>query len=132
MAPIPSLTATLAFSLPTLCRRLCVSRMTAPPKPGSHTPHPTPQEAGTTHFSWLAFASFLASILFEALRVVFVERMMARPHLRYNSLEVLVYIGPLTLALLAGAAAVAEREGLVAEVGAGWGVGACGARVRRL
>lgn len=47
-------------------------------------------------------------------RVVFVERLLGRA--RYNAIEVLVYIGPLTLLLLLAGALANEREGLLREV----------------
>jgi hypothetical protein len=45
-----------------------------------------PQESASAHFSWLGFASFLLSMVFEALRVVLVERLLGKE--RYNAIEV--------------------------------------------
>lgn len=85
----------------------------------------TTQEAASASFSWLAFASFAVSIGFESMRVVLVEGLGGE--LRYNALEVLAYIGPMTWAFLAAGAAVWEWEGLTTggvRLGAGCS-GAC-------
>lgn len=72
----------------------------------------TTQEAASASFSWLAFGSFAVSIGFESMRVVLVEGLAGE--LRYNSVEVLAYIGPMTFAFLAAGAGVWEWEGLTA------------------
>lgn len=73
----------------------------------------TAQEAATSHFSWFGFGCFLLSILFEALRVVLVERLLGRQ--RFNSIEVLVYIGPLTLFCLLLGSFFFERSELLSK-----------------
>ncbi|GAB4816710.1 hypothetical protein N2152v2_003756 [Parachlorella kessleri] len=68
------------------------------------------QESSTDHFSWLSFTCFILSILFEALRVVLVERLLGRQ--RLNAIEVLVYLGPLTFFFLLWGAVATEWSAL--------------------
>ena len=67
-------------------------------------------EVGAAGFSWLGFASFTFSAFLESARVVYIQLLLAR--LKYNALEVLVFMGPPTAAVLLAASTVWEWDGL--------------------
>lgn len=66
---------------------------------------------GASGFSWVGFASFTLSAALESARVVYIQLLLS--DLRYNSIEVLVFLGPPTAVVLLAASAVWEWEGLV-------------------
>ncbi|KAK9829753.1 hypothetical protein WJX72_007680 [[Myrmecia] bisecta] len=67
-------------------------------------------ETGVPGFSWSGFTSFVASAFLEAIRVVLIQLLLGR--LKYNAVEVLVFLGPPTAALLLAGAYIWEWEGL--------------------
>lgn len=73
----------------------------------------TSQEtANSAHFSWLAFSSFLLSIVLEGLRVVLTERLLGAA--QYSPMEMTAHVSPLTFVLLAAGSWGFERKGLMA------------------
>lgn len=74
----------------------------------------TAVEAVLPAFSWIGFSAFLLSIVFEAVRVVCVQRLLGGK-LSYNVIEVVIFLGPAAGAALLAAAAVWEREGLISN-----------------
>lgn len=66
-----------------------------------------------TNFDWLAFASFTASVFFEASRVVFVAQLMADMDPPYNAFEVMAHVGPLVFVLMACCSILLEWNALL-------------------
>lgn len=80
----------------------------------------TAQEAGSSHFSVIAFASFSLSIVFEALRIVLTERLLQpSSQARLSAVEALVHIGPLTGIVLSAGSAAVEGPALLRQVNRG-------------
>ena len=80
----------------------------------------TAAENGEGTFHWVAFASFSFSLVAEAFRVILIERLLQKrkPNMRneanktrpFNSLELMVHLGPLTTVVLAVCSLVFEQE----------------------
>lgn len=68
-------------------------------------------ESSGTGFSWFGFSCFTFSACLEAVRVVYIQLLLGS--LNYSAVEVLVYLGPPTAALLFGASYVWESDGLL-------------------
>jgi len=68
-------------------------------------------ESSSLAFSWLGFSCILLSTLLEAGRVVYIQLLLGGS-LNFNAVEVTVYLGPPTAALLLAASYLWEREGL--------------------
>ena len=68
-------------------------------------------ESGTGSFSWLGFACIFFSTFLEALRVVYTQQLLSS--LRYNPVEVVVWLGPPTALILFTASYIWEAEGLM-------------------
>lgn len=82
----------------------------------------TAQEATTSHFSAVAFASFALSIVFEAIRMVLSERLLqSKTGTRMSAVELMAHVGPLTGLMLAAGSALVEGPGIAQQVGTGEG-----------
>lgn len=81
----------------------------------------TAQEATTSHFSAVAFASFALSIVFEAIRMVLSERLLqSKTGTRMSAVELMAHVGPLTGLMLAAGSALVEGPAIVQQVGCWW------------
>ena len=67
-------------------------------------------ETGLGSFSWLGFVCIFFSTFLEAVRVVYTQQLLGS--LRFNAVEVVVWLGPPTALILFAASAVWEYEGL--------------------
>ena len=67
-------------------------------------------ESGTGAFSWLGFACIFFSTFLEAVRVVMTQQLLGS--LRFNAVEVVVWLGPLTALILFSASFIWEAKGL--------------------
>lgn len=68
-------------------------------------------ESGTGAFSWLGFACIFFSTFLEAVRVVMTQQLLGS--LRFNAVEVVVWLGPPTAVILFTASFIWEAEGLM-------------------
>lgn len=68
-------------------------------------------ESGTGAFSWLGFACIFFSTFLEAVRVVMTQQLLGS--LRFNAVEVVVWLGPPTALILFTGSFIWEREGLM-------------------
>ena len=67
-------------------------------------------ESGTGAFSWLGFACIFFSTFLEAVRVVMTQQLLGS--MRFNAVEVVVWLGPLTALILFSASFIWEAKGL--------------------
>ena len=65
-------------------------------------------ETGMPGFAWQGFGAFMLSATFESIRVVLIQLLLGQ--LQFNAVEILVYLGPPTGALLLAAAAIWEQD----------------------
>ena len=68
-------------------------------------------ESGTGAFSWLGFACIFFSTFLEAVRVVMTQQLLGS--LRFNAVEVVVWLGPPIAVILFTASFIWEAEGLM-------------------
>ena len=73
---------------------------------------------GTAGFSWTGFLSFTLSAFLESARVVYIQLLLQGLH--WNAVEVLIWLGPPTAAVLLAASLVWEWEGLTKPHGGGF------------
>lgn len=72
-------------------------------------------ESQTTHFSTIGLVYFLLSAVCEALRTVLIQLLLGK--MKYNAVEALVYLSPITAVCLGVGAVLFEWQGLAAHHG---------------
>ncbi|KAI3438776.1 hypothetical protein D9Q98_001193 [Chlorella vulgaris] len=77
----------------------------------------TCSEAASGHFHWFSFLAFSFSVVFEGIRVVLTEKLLGQAGTKYNVMEALLYLGPITLLFLATGAYLFEWNQGLSTVG---------------
>ena len=107
LTPALTLIVTLCFGLENLSWPLGLSVALM----SGGTAAATVVETGMPGFAWQGFTAFMLSASFESIRVVLIQLLLGQ--LQFNAVEILVYLGPPTGALLLAAAAIWEQEALM-------------------